>query len=135
MTPARKLHIWTKQHDAGGVARCGCGCGDPVDLTGPGVIYEHVIPWWFDPARLDDDGPNVQAWRKACAKAKTGGKAGDLSRIAKTKRQIGMAVGAERPQPSLKSRGGFPSGRKLPGRGKGPRLKSRPLTGSNSFRR
>jgi len=100
MTPARKLRIHEK---AGGM--CGCGCGTPVPVSGPGVIYEHTIPFWMRPD-LDDDGPNVKPYATDHSAAKTNGKDGDLSRIAKTKRQKAKNEGTWRK-----------SGHKLQGRG------------------
>lgn len=90
MTPARKLRIWTRQE-----GRCGCGCGDPVPLSGPGVRYDHTIEFWLRPD-LDDDGPNVKALRTECDKPKTYGKGGSISRIAKTKRQSKMRLDVPR---------------------------------------
>lgn len=99
MTPARKLRIHTGQHGL-----CGCGCGEPVDLKGPGVRYDHTIPWWLRPD-LDDDGPNVKAVRTTCDAPKTYGR--DIPMIAKTKRQMGLRLDAPRKEPK----------RKIPNRG------------------
>lgn len=141
MTPARKLRIWTgqRERDPEGVARCGCGCGEPVPLDGPGVIYEHRITFWTRPD-LDDDGPNVQAWLAGCSAAKTGGKGGDLSTIAKTKRQMTLRLDVPRETAASKGRGIFVGGSRLPAKGMGPKLKGRgfskthrPLRSRNSF--
>lgn len=121
MTPARRLRIWTGQQDAEGIARCGCGCGEPVDLDGPSVRYDHTITFWMRPD-LDDDGPNVKAVITSHDAVKTYGS--DIPTIAKTKRQIGMRLDV--PRPEAKMRGG----RKLPGKGQGPKLRSR-----NTFQR
>lgn len=88
MTPARKLRIHTKQQGL-----CGCGCGEPVDLRGPGVRYDHTITWWLRPD-LDDDGPNVKAVRTSCDAPKTYGR--DIPQIAKTKRQSKLRLDVPR---------------------------------------
>lgn len=122
--------------DAGGVARCGCGCGLAVDLEGPGVRYDHWIEFWLRPD-LDDDGPNVRAVRAECDHPKTYGPNGSVSRIAKTKRQAKMRLDAPR-----EAAGKLQGGRKLPGKGQGPKMKgrgfsgkSRPLQSRNDLRR
>jgi hypothetical protein len=129
MTPARKRRIHDCQRARLGIAdgptRCGNGCGAAVPLEGPGVIYEHVELFWMRPD-LDDDGPNVQAWCAACAKAKNA-RGADPTRLAKTKRQAKMSLDVERPPPTMRS-----GGRKLAGRGFGKQ--HRPMQSRNSFR-
>lgn len=120
MTLARKRRIHTAQAGEDGVTRCGNSCGDPVPVAGPGVIYEHVIPFWTDPSK-DDDGPNVQAWCPPCSAAKNA-KGRDPTVIAKTKRQEAMAVVKPATGERKTPQGKVPGGRKLPGKGQGPRL-------------
>lgn len=99
MTAARKRRIHTLQE-----GRCGCGCGAPVDLEGPGVRYDHTIPFFIAP-HLDDDGPNVKAVRTSCDAPKTYGQ--DIPRIAKTKRQVKMRLDVPRAETRnpIRSRG------------------------------
>lgn len=97
MTLARKTRIHTKQF-----GMCGCGCGMPVDLTGPGVRYDHSISWWLRPD-LDDDGPNVKAVRTVCDAPKTYGR--DIPQIYKTKRQAKMRLDVPREEPKRPIRG------------------------------
>lgn len=123
MTPARKLRIWTGQDGL-----CGCGCGDPVDLQGPGVRYDHTIPFEIAP-HLDDDGPNVKAVITAHDALKTYGR--DMTWIAKTKRQAKMRLDVPR-----ETAGSLRGGRKLPSKGQGPKLQSRGFGGGRRpFRR
>ena len=103
MTPARKRRIHEGQNGL-----CGCGCGDPVSLSGPDVRYDHTIPFWLRPD-LDYDGPNVKAVRVTCDAPKTYGE--DIPRIAKTTRQAKMRLDVPQ-EPSkrpIRSRG-FASG-------------------------
>lgn len=97
MTAARKRRIWTKQNGL-----CGCDCGEPVDLSGPHVRYDHTISFFIAP-ELDDDGPNVKAVRTICDAPKTYGQ--DIPTIAKIKRIIRKADPETRPQPKMQSRG------------------------------
>lgn len=109
MTPARKRRIH-------GLAqgRCGCGCGEPVPLSGPGVIYDHRV--MVEHGGLDD-WPNLRPVRTACDKPKT---SEDLKRNGKTRRQRKKGnLRFERPQSKRPLR----SGAKLPGKGKGPKLR------------
>ena len=95
MTLARKKRV----HDLYN-GRCGI-CGDPVPLTGKGlVVYDHRIPLWMNGA--DDDGPNLQCLCGPCDAVKT---PNDQTAIAKVKRLRGeTGNGTKRPIPSK----GFP---------------------------
>jgi hypothetical protein len=122
MTLARKRRIHAQHVDASGVGRCGQGCGTAVPVAGEGVIYEHVVPFWMDPSK-DDDGPNVQPWCPACSAAKNR-RGGDPTTIAKTKRQLALAV--DKPPPGQrKPPGKIKGGAKLPGKGQGAKLRGR----------
>lgn len=66
---------------------CGCGCGVRLDPLGEGVIGEHVIARTIGGSEALG---NRAFWRKPCAKAKTNGKGGDLSKGFKAKRQGGQ---------------------------------------------
>lgn len=119
MTPARKRRIWEA---SGGV--CGCDnpeCRKPVPMTGPGVRYDHRIPFFLRPDL--DDWPNLRPVLTACDKVKTYGQ--DIPRIAKTKRQAKMRVDVPRPPSKMKSGGKLAGGRKLPGKGQGRKLQGR----------
>jgi hypothetical protein len=110
MTLARKTRIHTKQF-----GMCGCNCGHPVDLSGPGVRYDHTISFWLRPD-LDDDGPNVKAVRVECDAPKTYGH--DIPQIAKTKRQSKMRLDTPREASKrpIRSRGFDPAQRKMQSR-------------------
>lgn len=119
MTPARKRRIHLL---ADGL--CGCGCGQPVPLSGPGVVYDHTQPLEEGGA---DDWPNLRPVRKDCDRPKT---SQDLRRIAKGRRQRKkLSLAEERPKSKrpLKGRSTFPKGRGFP-KGK------RKLQGRSSFR-
>lgn len=64
---------------------CGCGCGEPLDPLGEGCIDEHERALGL---LGTNDLANRRLYRKPCAAAKTG-KGGDLTVIAKAKRQAG----------------------------------------------
>lgn len=80
---SRAAVIWVVTQQRG---LCGCGCRVQLMPFGEGVVDEHVVP-------LTLGGPNDLAnrslWRRPCSLAKTHGKRGDISRIAKAKRQAG----------------------------------------------
>ena len=88
MTLARKKRVHA-------LYNCKCGiCGEPVPLTGKGlVVYDHRVPVWMGGA--DDDGPNLQCLCKPCDEVKT---PNDQARIAKVKRLRGdTCTGPKRP--------------------------------------
>lgn len=136
MTPARKRRIYAAQAERHGepldAVSCGCRCGAPVPVEGPGVIYEHVITFHNAP-HLDDDGPNVQAWAPACSAAKNA-KGRDPTVIAKTKRQSRMRLDVEKPPAVMRGGSRFAGqSRKIEGRGF-PK-DHRPLRSRNTLRR
>lgn len=92
MTEARKRRIWTAHHGK-------CICGEPVPVTGPGVIYDHHETLWMGGAEHDG---NVRPLCAICNLIKT---AFDATKRAKTKRQQQMAPGAPRAPSALRSRG------------------------------
>jgi hypothetical protein len=65
--------------------KCGCGCGVKLSPMTEGVIDEHRIPLAMGGT---NELSNRHLYRKPCAAAKTG-KGGDLTVIAKAKRQAG----------------------------------------------
>lgn len=88
---------------------CGCGCGVKLDHVREGLTDEHVIPLALGGS---NDLSNRQLWRKPCATGKT---KGDVSQIAKAKRQgrergqqARRAAGKTKPIPSRH----FPKGEK-----------------------
>jgi hypothetical protein len=112
MTPARKRRIH-------GLAegRCGCGCGEPVELTGPAVEYDHEIPWWMGGL---DDWPNLRPWIKGHHRAEKTPR--DIRTIAKTKRQQRMTQPKAKSKRPIKTRPKpWPKGRKLQGRSNWPK--------------
>ena len=123
MTDARKLRIHTLAE-----GRCGCGCGDPVPVSGPGVIYDHEIMIEHGGA---DEWPNLRAVLTACDRPKT---AQDLRRNGKTRRQRKkLSLAFERPKPKrpILSSQVLPKGRKLRSP-KFPKGRKRPIP-SRSF--
>lgn len=116
MTPARKLRIHTLAEGRCGCDRPECG-GAPVPISGPGVRYDHRIPFWIRPDL--DDWPNLRPILKACDDIKT---PRDLSTIAKTKRQATMRLDQPRQIPTMRR-----NGRSLPAKGQGPKIASRPF--------
>lgn len=103
MTPARKRRI----HEAWG-GKC-TFCRLPVEVDGPGVVYDHVTPLWLKGSDADEDIGPIHA--EPCNKLKT---AADLKRIAKTKRQRAKDRG-EMPETRTKLRSrGFAPTRPLP---------------------
>ncbi len=113
MHAARKRRIWEAR---GG--RCG-ECGEPVEVSGRNVVYDHRIPLWF--TRSDADDGIWPIHKVPCDQKKT---PADLARIAKTKRQAKM--GDPRPPGKIKSAGfakvkrPFPKGRGFPKRRQRP---------------
>lgn len=65
--------------------KCACGCGVKLNPMSEGVIDEHRVPLALGGT---NDLDNRHLYRKPCAAAKTG-KGGDLTTIAKAKRQGG----------------------------------------------
>lgn len=65
--------------------KCGCGCGVKLNPRTEGVIDEHRVPLAMGGT---NELSNRHLFRKPCAAAKTG-KGGDLTIIAKAKRQGG----------------------------------------------
>jgi 5-methylcytosine-specific restriction endonuclease McrA len=65
--------------------KCACGCGVKLNPMTEGVIDEHRVPLALGGS---NDLDNRHLYRKPCAIAKTG-KGGDLTVIAKAKRQAG----------------------------------------------
>lgn len=93
---------------AGGIP-CGCGCGEPLDPLGEGVVDEHVIP-------LEQTGPNDlrnrALYRRPCAVEKT---KRDATNTAKCKRLDGeTCTGPTRPIPQRANP--WPRGQKLQSR-------------------
>lgn len=65
--------------------KCGCGCGVKLNPMTEGVIDEHRVPLAMGGT---NELSNRHLFRKPCATVKTG-KGGDLTMIAKAKRQGG----------------------------------------------
>ena len=93
MTKARKRRIW----EANG--RICYHCGEPVEMLGPTVRYDHRIGVWLTERDEDDDVSPAHLW---CDKPKT---AEDQGRIAKVKRLIKKGAGQPRKPSKLQSRG------------------------------
>jgi hypothetical protein len=93
MTSRRKRDIWEREE---GLCRI---CKLPVPMLGPEVIYDHDLTLFI--TGDDADAGVFPLHREPCNRIKT---SGDLTRIAKTKRQMKMAVGAERKPSRMKSR-------------------------------
>jgi 5-methylcytosine-specific restriction endonuclease McrA len=74
-------------------------CGEPVELEGPTVVYDHVIALWIKGSDADEEIGPIHA--DPCNKIKT---ARDLKKIAKIKRLIKREAGEKKP-PRLMSRG------------------------------
>lgn len=85
LTVRQAVHLAVQQRGL-----CGCGCGEPIDALGEGFIDEHVIPLALTGS---NDLENRALLRRPCALEKT---KGDVSRIAKAKRQS-RAVGPREP--------------------------------------
>ena len=119
---AEALAVMIRQ--AGGVVLCGCGCGEPLDPLGEGVVDEHLRALGL----LGGNELENRAWfRKPCAKRKTDGD--DLPRIAKAKRQsraVGPRERSTRPIPQRENPWPPEGSRKLQGRKFQSRPKSRP---------
>lgn len=111
MTPARKLRIWERE---GGVCWV---CREAVEVTGPTVRYDHRGTLYI--TESDDDAGIFPIHLDPCDKAKT---PKDLTRIAKTKRQGKMRLDV--PQETRKTLQG---GGKLPAKGMGRKMQSRPF--------
>lgn len=107
--------------DQGG--RCACGCGEKLQPMTEGVVDEHRIPLALGGS---NDLSNRHIYRKPCAAAKTG-KGGDLTSIAKAKRQAGETGQRARRE---KRGGGSITARKNPWPPKG----SRKLQSRNNLR-
>jgi len=93
MTKARKRRIW-EAHDG----LC-YHCGEPVDMFGPDVRYDHRIGVWFTERDEDEDVSPAHTW---CDAPKT---SSDQTKIAKTKRLIKKGLGQPRKPSRLKSAG------------------------------
>lgn len=107
--------------DQGG--RCACGCGEKLQPMTEGVVDEHRVPLALGGS---NDLSNRHIYRKPCAAAKTG-KDGDLTTIAKAKRQAGETGQRARRE---KRGGGSIKARKDPWPPKG----SRKLQSRNNLR-
>lgn len=93
MTLARKRRIWTANE-----GRCWL-CNEPVEMTGPGVRYDHRIGLWITQRDRDDD---VSPSHTACDRPKT---RKDLRVIAHLKRLIARREGKVRPKRKIASPG------------------------------
>lgn len=125
MHEARKRRIWQRE---GGVCWV---CGQPVEMLGPTVRYDHRGTLWI--TQSDADAGIFPIHRAKCDEAKT---PQDQRRIAKTKRQMKMSLDVEKPPAKLRG------GSKLPGKGAGRKLQGggfaqqhRPLRSRNTLRR
>ena len=106
MTPARRLRIYTRDK---GLCEA---CGGAVALTDCDV--DHRLALWLSGR---DDDANLRVMCRPChVGVKT---PADAKTRAKTKRQAGMLVGAERKPSRLKSRNEWPKGRRLQSKGFG----------------
>ena len=92
MTRARKERIHAMR---GGLC---WGCGLPVDIHGPGVVYDHRNPLTIKGSDADSE---IWPLHKACDSEKTNRR--DKPRIAKTKRQAKMSLDVPRRAPRMKS--------------------------------
>lgn len=81
-TKAEKVAAWNA---SGGLC---WWCGKPVPPEGPGVEWDHDIPREIS---ADDSAGNLRPLHSKCHDAKTFGAGGDISTIAKTKRQARLA--------------------------------------------
>lgn len=117
LTRAQAIHLAIVQ-----MGICGCGCGEALDPLGEGCIDEHQRALGL---LGSNDLANRRLYRKPCASKKTG-KGGDLTAIAKAKRQGGEAGQYAR----RKERGGS-SIKARPD--SWPPKGSRKLTGSRGF--
>lgn len=94
MTEARKRRIHTKRK-----GKCWM-CGQPVELDGPGVRYDHKIP--LELGGADDDANIWPLHREPCDQIKT---AADRKRIDKMRRQSTMRLDREPPKTRAPLRG------------------------------
>lgn len=94
MTPARKNRIWLAWDK-----KCWF-CRQPIEESGPTVVYDHVNPLWIKGSDADSEFGPIHA--KPCNKIKT---AADLKNIAKVKRLIAKEDGTRRPRKAIQSRG------------------------------
>lgn len=92
MTPARKRRIWERD-----IGLCWL-CGEPCDIEGPDVRYDHRNPLWIT---RDDSDEGISPAHTACDKPKT---AIDQKIIAKVKRIIRKGDPETRKPPRMVSR-------------------------------
>lgn len=83
LTREQVIILVIRQTDGTGVARCGCGCGDPLK---PKCVDEHVVPRNSLRAEVADDLSNRALYNPECAKRKT---VADQAVIAKGRRLRG----------------------------------------------
>jgi len=101
------------QRQAQGLILCGCGCGEPLEPTGEGVIDEHELPRKLSATGHEGERDvleNRALLRKPCAMEKT---RTDLGMIAKARAQGGetgqYARRQKRGEGSIKSNPEIPS--------------------------
>ena len=94
MTKARKKRVWEARN-----GKCWI-CGSPVEMTGPLVIYDHIIPLWIKGS--DDDSDIAPIHALTCDKVKT---PKDLKTIAKIKRLQKKSNPETRKISKIRSRG------------------------------
>lgn len=88
LTRAEGLFLMIRQ--AGGNIPCGCGCGEPLDPLGEGVIDEHQRALGL----LGSNDLENRAWlRRPCAARKT---KGDMERVTKARAQSGESKTAKK---------------------------------------
>jgi len=105
MTPARKARIHAMRD-----GKCWM-CGKPVEVSGPGVVYDHKMP--LELGGTDDNSNVWPLHRLPCDKLKT---AADRKRIDKAKR-LDRKFRAPLPEGSIQSRPFPKSTRPLESRG------------------
>lgn len=99
-TKAQKAEAWSK---ANGIC---WWCGKPVAHDGLSVEWDHDIPRGIS---ADDSVANLRPLHPKCHDAKTYGKGGDISTVAKAKRQEGLT------RPKVKRARGFAGWRRFNG--------------------
>lgn len=124
MHAARKRRIWDRE---GGICWV---CKTPVPLDGPNVRYDHRGTLFI--TESDEDAGIFPIHLDPCDKAKT---PGDLSRIAKTKRQAMMRLDVPRETAAAKGRGIPQRAKPWPDKARAASFPKRPLRSRNDLRR
>lgn len=110
LTRAQILTLAIRQIGKDAIMRCGCGCGEPLDVV---CIDEHLTARELLPADRCDDLSNRALFNRQCSKAKTVNDQAIIGHWRRVRQDSGQAKRRKENGPQIKGRSeirsrGFP---------------------------